>query len=260
MSFGTAIHEAIQHYLTTLYKVGEKEAEAVDMVPMFLAAFKREVTKKSLKYTPEEFAEFTEDGKAILAEFKDPANRLMHFPRDKWELLGIEMQIDEPVVNNVNLTAKLDLVLREKLSGDIRIVDIKTATNAWNNYQKEDFSKISQLILYKAVYSKKHKVPLSKIHVEFFILKRKIYDPEKTNYEQTRIQVFKPASFQNDVLQVIKEFRGFVEKCFTPLGEHNATQKYPKIPGKNKKNCKFCSYLKNGKCDAVADLITDAST
>jgi hypothetical protein len=252
MSFGTSIHEAIQHYLHTLYNIGEKEAEAVDMIPMFIAAFKREVTKKNLKYTPEEFAEFTEDGKAILTEFKDPANRRMYFPRDKWELLGIEMQIDEPVINNVNLTAKLDLVLREKQSGDIRIIDIKTATNAWNNYQKSDFSKISQLILYKAVYSKKYKVPLNKIHVEFFILKRKLYD--NCNYEQSRIQIFKPSTYQQDILQVIREFRKFVEDCFTPQGDHNTSIKYNKIPNGGK-NCKWCIYAKNGKCDQIPDII-----
>jgi len=255
MSFGTAIHEAIQLYLTTLYTKTEAEAEALDLIPGFIDAFKREVTKKNIAHTQAQFDEFVEDGKAILKEFCDPAVRKFHFPRAKYELLGIEKKFLLDIINNVKLDARLDLVLKEKMSGDIRIVDLKTATREWDNNTKEDFTKTSQLVLYKAAYSKANSIPLSKIHVEFMILKRKIYDPEKTKYKQTRIQVFKPASFQDNVMQVIKEFRGFVEKCFTLEGVHNTTQKYSKIPGKNRTNCKWCSYLKNGKCDGMADPI-----
>jgi len=255
MTFGTAIHEAVQDYIRTLYEQGDKEAESLDLMAKFMGTFKREIEKKGIKHTPEEFNEFVEDAKNVLAEFVEPANRLRHFPRDKWELLGIEDELKEDIVNNVTLDAKLDLVLREKMSGDIRIIDIKTSNNGWTNYAKEDFTKTSQLVLYKAIYSKKHNIPLSKIHVEFFILKRKLYDLTKTRYEQSRIQIFKPSSFQKDVIQVIQEFRKFVEYCFTPEGVHNIQQKYPKIPGKNRRNCKFCNYLKNGKCDAIADPI-----
>jgi len=253
MSFGTAIHEAIQLYLKTLYNVGEKEAEAVDMNTTFTEAFKRELEKKSIGHTPEEFAGFVEDGKNILTEFKDPSNRLLHFPRDKWELLGIEDEINEDIVNNVTLTAKLDVVLKEKQSGNIRIIDFKTSGNGWTNYNKEDFTKTSQLVIYKAVYSKKYNIPLSKIHVEFFILKRKLY--ENTRYVQSRIQVFRPSAYQKDVLQVIQEFTKFVTACFTTNGVHRTTAKYPKNPGKAKKNCKYCNYLKNGKCDGAAEPV-----
>jgi len=253
MSFGTAIHEALQLYLKTLYGVGDKEAEAVDMIKCFTEAFKREIEKKKIPNTPEEFSGFVEDGKNILSEFKDPSNRLLHFPRDRWELLGIEQELNESIVNNVNLTAKLDLVLKEKQTGDIRIIDIKTSGNGWNNYNKEDFTKTSQLVLYKAVYSKKYNVPLNKIHVEFFILKRKLY--ENTRYEQSRIQLFKPPSYQKEVLQVIQEFSKFVNSCFTPEGVHKTNAKYPKNPGKSKKNCTYCNYLKNGKCDGRAEPI-----
>lgn len=253
MSFGTGIHEAIQLYLKTLYEVGEKEAEAVDIVTKFIETFKREVEKKKIIHIPTEFAEFVEDGKNILAEFKDPINRLRHFPRDKWELIGIEDELNVDIRNNVILNGFIDLVLKERTSGDIRIIDIKTSTSGWTNYNKEDFSKISQLVLYKALYSKKYNIPLSKIAVEFFILKRKLY--ENATYEQSRIQIFKPPSHQEDVLQVIQEFGKFVDTCFTTEGDHKTDIKYPKNPGKNKKNCKYCAYSKNGKCDSRAELL-----
>lgn len=253
MSFGTAIHEAIQAFLVAHFNQSEEAARKIDVVTMFTEAFKREVTKKGIKHTQEEFNEFVEDGKGILAEFLAPANVKLRFPRDKFELVGIEVKFVSPIVNNVNLDARLDLVLKEKLSGDIYILDLKTATNAWTAYQKEDFTKVSQLLLYKAVYSKVHNIPLSKIHVEFVILKRKMYEKENTNYEQTRLQSFKPASFQDNVLQVIKEFRNFVQYSFNADGQHNTTARFPKQPGKNRANCKFCAYAKNGKCDQVTE-------
>jgi len=220
---------------------------------MFETKFKHQVTSKGIKHTPVEFAEFVEDGKGILAEFLSPESVKLHFPRDKFDLLGIETKFVSPIVNNVNLDARLDLVLKEKLSGDIHIIDLKTATQAWTSYQKEDFTKTSQLLLYKAVYSKVNNIPLSKVHVRFIILKRKMYDQEKTNYEQTRVQVFKPEAFQDNILMVIKEFRNFVQYSFTEQGTHKMDARYPKQPGKNKGNCRFCNYAKNGKCDQVAE-------
>lgn len=251
MSFGTGIHEAIQAFVVDYFAKGEEAARQLDVVKIFTDAFKREVTKKFIKHTQAEFDEFVADGQGILAEFLSPENVALHFPRDKFELVGIEVKFVSPVVNNVNLDARLDLVLKEKLSGDIHILDLKTATREWDANTKEDFTKTSQLLLYKAVYSKVHNVPLGKIHVRFIILKRKVY--EEAKYEQTRIQIVKPEAYQDNILQVIKEFRNFVEYSFTTEGQHNTSQRYPKIPGKNKTNCKWCNYAKNGKCDQVAE-------
>lgn len=253
MSFGTAIHETIQNYLKVLFHESEEKAKAIDNQTFFIDAFKKEVDKKKIPHTLPEFNEFVGDGENVLKEFLDPVNLAMYFSRDKWELLAIEDELNVEIKNNVMLTGKLDIVLREKATGNIRIVDFKTSTNGWTSYQKEDFTKTSQLVLYKALYSKKNNIPLPKIYVEFIILKRKLY--ENSKFVQSRLQVFKPSSYQSDVLQVIQEFGKFVESCFTPEGQHKTTIKYPKIPGKNKKNCKYCPYLKNKKCDGIADAV-----
>jgi len=255
MTFGTAIHETVQHYLKTLYEQNDEKAEEIDTEAFFLVAFKKQIDHKKIPHTQAEFDEFVEDGKNIMDEFKDPANRLRHFPRDKWELLAIEDKLEVDIRNNVLLNGFIDIVLKERLSGNIRIIDFKTSNSGWNNYQKEDFTKTSQLVLYKALYSKKYNIPLSNITVEFFILKRKLYDESKVSYEQSRIQVFKPSSFQKDVLQVIQEFGKFVDTCFTTEGVHKTDINYPKNPGKNKKNCKYCPYLKNKKCDGRAEAL-----
>lgn len=249
MSFGTAIHEVIQAFLTAYLNVSEEEARKIDIMPMFIKAFETQVKGKGIKHTAEEFAEFVEDGRGILNEFLAPENVRYHFPRDKWKLIGMEKKFIHPFTHNVNLDARLDIVLEDKKTGDVRIVDLKTATNGWNAYQKEDFTKISQLLLYKAVYSNATNVNINKIHVEFIILKRKFYDDSKTNFEQTHIQVFKPSAYLADIVPFLREFKYFVEYSFLPDGSHNTTARYPKQPGKAKANCKYCNYAKNGKCD-----------
>jgi len=252
MSFGTAIHKTIQNYLKTLYNENNETANKIDNFEFFKLAFKKEVDTKKIPHTDTEYNEFVEDGRNILMEFIEPSNILQHFPKSKWELLAIEDELNVDILNNVTLTGFIDMVLKEKTTGNIRIIDFKTSTNAWK-YQKEDFTKTSQLLIYKSLYSKKYNIPLSKIQVEFVILKRKLY--ENANYPQSRIQIFKPPAYQSNISQVIQKFTKFVNTCFTTDGIHKANVKYPKIPGKGKSNCKYCQYAKNKKCDQIPDII-----
>jgi hypothetical protein len=252
MSFGTAIHETMQTYLKALYKKTEEKADKMDMMKFFIWAFKKEITRKKIPHTPEQLAEFIEDGRKILEAFRQIDNRLKHFPTDKYELLDIEHELKIDIKNNVGVVAYLDLVLKERMTGKIKIIDIKTATQGWNNYQKEDFTKTSQLVLYKALYSKKYNIPLHMIDVEFFIVKRKLY--ENSTFPQSHIQIFKPKSHQADVLQVINEFSRFVDECFDLDGNYKQGMSHPKIPGKWNKNCKYCTH-KGKNCDAVPDLL-----
>lgn len=251
MSFGTAIHETMQEYLKTLYTESVEKANAIDLMEHFKLAFQTQITKKNIPHTPEELLDFIEDGKNILDSFSQVENRLKHFPADKYTLVGIEHELKMDIKNNIGIVAYLDLVLKEKMTGKIRIIDIKTSTTGWNVYQKEDFTKTSQLVMYKALYSKQYNIPLHMIDIEFFILRRKLY--EDVAYEQSHIQTFKPKSSQEDILQVISEFSGFVNSCFTQEGTYKLDAKYPKIPGKNKKNCKYCTH-KGNNCDAISDV------
>ena len=255
MTFGTAIHETIQLYLKTLFNKNEILANRMDLIKYFTWAFKKHIKFKKIIHTKEELNDFIEDGINILKEFKNPVNIFKHFQKSKWELLGIEDELNADIRNNVALTGFIDLVFREKLTDNIRIIDIKTSNNGWTSYNKEDFSKCAQLILYKALYSKQHNIPLSKINVEFYILKRKLYDQSKSKikYEQSRIQSFKPSAHQKDVMEVINEFGTFVDTCFTKDGEYNTSIPYPKNPNGGK-NCKYCNYLKNGKCNGKVDV------
>jgi hypothetical protein len=157
------------------------------------------------------------------------------------------MSLNEPIFNNLNIVGFLDLVLKEKMTGNIKIVDFKTSTRGWSASEQEDFTKLAQLRLYKALYSKKHNLPLNKIQVEFFILKRKLYDESKCKFPQTRLKIFTPQSYKNDIEETLVEISKFIKACFTEDGEFIPNKEHEKLP--STKACKYCQYAKDGTCD-----------
>lgn len=254
-TFGTAIHEAIQLYIETLYKQGAREADALDLLNIFKTTFIKLLDEKSIKYSSDDFDEFCKDSENIVSEFKNVTNRIKHFPANKYEFISVEDEILLPIKHEIQFIGYIDLVLKEKQTGRYKIIDIKTSSTGWNSYQREDPTKISQIILYKAFFSKKYNIPIDMIDVEFFILKRKLY--ENYAFPQSRIQIFTPANGPRNVVQVMNSFSKFIVDCFNKNGTYiDDVTKYPKEPGKAKKNCKYCPHKKIN-CDAKADIIVD---
>lgn len=250
--FGTAIHEVLQTYVKTLYTESLEKADSIDLYKMFKDVFEQELKNNEVKHTDDDYTGFMFDGEDILKSFSETANRIKHFPGDKYEFIGVELEIEEAIKNNINFVAYIDLVLKNKKTGDIKIFDFKTSSFGWRT-EKDDFTKTSQLLLYKAFYSKKFNVPLSKIDVEFFILKRKLY--EGVSYPQSRIQNFIPPNNNAAVVDTINEFVTFINESFTPEGKYiEDVVKYPKNPGDRKKNCKYCVHKKIN-CDQKQQII-----
>jgi hypothetical protein len=252
--FGTAIHKAIQTYLKSLYTDGLEVSDSIDVNAIFKKAFDVELQKMTQDgkptYTEDDYKEFSYDGDDILKAFLNSTNRLKHFPRQKYELVGIEIPVEMDIKNNVSFIAYIDLILREKTTGIYKIFDFKTSTMGWNKYEREDETKLSQLLLYKAFYSKAFNVPLEKIDVEFFILKRKLY--ENVAFPQSRIQRIIPIQNKKFISKTINNFVGFLDKCFNLDGTYKLDETYHKNPGKNRKNCKYCSHYKV-RCDGKED-------
>jgi hypothetical protein len=271
--FGTAMHHALQVYLETLYKSGSNEASVLDVHKLFEDKLKEELAKEKekedkkieenltseikkdlskFKYTEDELKEFIIDAEDILDFLLSPKNRYKYFPDNKYEFIGVEVPLDMEIMHNVNFIAFIDLILKDKKTGKYKIYDFKTSATGWNNYMKEDESKYSQILLYKAFYSRKFNVPLNDIEVEFFILKRKLW--ENVAFPQSRIQTFEPANGQKAIAESLDGFINFVQECFTPEGDFNVNAQYPKIPGKARKHCKYCGHYKS-TCDGKADKI-----
>jgi hypothetical protein len=277
--FGTAIHEAIQTWLDVLFEKGKREADGVDVVAIFKEVLDKELSGENevsrkdddgnyilddnhekiydKVYQPitlesGQKEEFTEQGELIINHVTSHAIREKFFSPDKYELLGIETPIDMDIMNNLTFVGFLDIVLREKISGKIKVVDLKTSTRMWNKYQQNDITKINQLLLYKAFYSKQYGVPVAKIDVEFIVLKRTLL--ENVSFPETRTQRVVPPSGKMMVDDAVGSLVEFVHNGFTPEGAYNKEGKFRKNPHKGKtkySNCKYCDFSckKDGPCD-----------
>lgn len=250
--FGTAMHEVLQKYVETLYNEGINAATELNLNKMFSDALEREIKDKEVPVTEDELGEFIQDGRNIISAFCDSTVRIANFPNKKYQAdgegLGVELEIITELVHNVKFKAYIDLVLKDKTTGRIKIWDFKTSSVGWNSYMKDDETKYSQLLLYKAFYAQKYNVPLHMVDIEFFILKRKLY--ENYNFPQSRIQKFIPEHNNKMVAAAVNGFGEFVRSCFNEDGSFIEDEKnYPKFPGKGKKHCKWCPH-KKVDCDA----------
>lgn len=261
-AFGTGIHKAIQTYLKCLYDESAVEADQLNLFEIFKTEFYLNLRNKDDEgniieegwigsTNSEEVDEFLSDGRNILTFFTEPSNRSKHFPSKRYEVLGVELPLEFKLKPKLLYKGFIDLVLRDKITKKIIIYDFKTSTQGWNKYQKADELKLNQLLLYKKFYAKLFKVEEKNISVEFFIVKRKLF--ENVDWQQSRIQKLVPPSGKQSLNSALESFMYFVKNSFDDIGHHNKSIKYPKNPGKAKKNCKYCSFYKTDKCDSKED-------
>ncbi len=244
--FGTAMHEVIQTYLEVMYNDSVKNADVLDLHQMLknklIEQFKiAEEQDNKVPCTKEELYEFFQDGVEILNFVKSKRNQYFH-KRD-YELIGCEVPITYDIEKNVQLIGYIDIVILHKPTNTIKIYDIKTSTRGWNKYMKADKNKTQQLLLYKQYYSKQYNHPIDKIEVEYFIVKRKLW--ENTDFPQKRVQKFVPASGKPSMNKVIKGLETFVGNVFDEEGNYK-TDKIFALP--SKKACKFCEFNQTEYC------------
>ena len=186
--------------------------------------------------TLEDMKSFFQDGINIITEFKK--RKSGYFPKKNTELVGIEVSLNYGLPNNMQFKGYMDVVLHNKVTGRVKIIDIKTATMGWNKYMKADKNKTNQLLLYKQFFSKERDIPIDKIDVEYLILKRKLY--ENIAYPQKRIQTFSPASGKPSINKVIKRLQEFMDECFDDKG-NIISNDYEKC--EKHKKCRLCKDL-----------------
>jgi len=187
--------------------------------------------------TKDEMTEFYNDGLKILEFFK--RKRADYFSKKGYELLGIETMLNYDLPNNLKFKGFIDLIIKDNIRNRIKIIDIKTSSWGWNKYQKADKNKTDQLLLYKSFYAKQFDMPLDRIDVEYFIVKRKLY--ENTEFPQKRIQKFVPANGKPSVNKVIKRLQDFMEECYDKEGNiiaHDYQKCHPKSKCKSFTKCK----------------------
>lgn len=255
--FGTAMHVAIQTYIKTLYTIGVEGADKLDLYKMFKEEFEKELKKTDndgkqiVTYTEDEYTEFMFDGEDVIKAFVDTAVRIKNFPSRKYEFVGVEVPLEVDIKNGLAFIGYLDLILKDKTTGIYKIFDFKTSKMGWNQYQKQDQTKLEQLLLYKTFYSNILQVPLEKIEVEFFILKRKLY--ENVGFPQSRIQKVSPTQNKPMIVKTATNFIEFIDSCFTETGNYKMDGIFYKNPGANKKNCRYCVHKGTINCDSKPD-------
>jgi len=244
-TFGTAMHEVIQDWLTVLYEESGAKADLINLEEQFQEKFinlYQESYKKNNNThysSPEELREFFEDGAAILDFIKKKRNQ--YFSKRGWYLAGIELPIVMNVGRNLMYKGFIDLVLYHEPTNKFHIYDIKTSTRGWNDKAKKDETKQMQLVLYKKFFNEQYGIPLENIEVEFFIVRRKIW--ENSDYPIHRVQLHKPAAGRNKLNKANKILDEFINECFTPKGKYQ-DKEYPKVVSRL---CEWCPFNDNDK-------------
>jgi hypothetical protein len=249
--FGTAIHETIQHYLDVMFDKSGAEADRINIEEYFQEKFIGEYQKqyKSNNEThfssAEEMREFFEDGVGILNWFRK--KRSSYFTTRKgWYLVGCEIPIviaPNKMYNNVLYMGYLDVVLYHEPTNTFKIIDIKTSTRGWKDKDKKNEDKQFQLLLYKQFFSEQYHVPLEKIEIEFFIVKRKVLDWDDENlmspHQAYRVQTFIPPSGRIKLNRAKAAINNFIQECFSSTGDIKEIE-YPKSV--SKWNCMYCPF------------------
>jgi hypothetical protein len=250
--FGSSMHETIQHYLSVMYGVSKKQADEIDLDKLLLDRMRenykkeKEAMSEGSPCTQIELEEFYGDGRRILGWFKKYCSKF--YSKSGFELVGIEIPLNANVKEGVHFIGFIDIVLRDLASNEIIIIDLKTSTMGWNQYQKADEVKNSQILLYKKYYSELFNVALNKIRVEYQILRRKL--PEDSAFPVPHISKHVPAHGGPSVNKVYDKFMDFINTVFDDEGKFRDID-FPKVPGNNKKNCKWCEFKQRGICDGI---------
>ena len=251
--FGTAMHETIQTWLTTLYYDKVKTANEMDLDALLYENMVKAYKSTKAQNSFQEFTSLDEmnmfylDGKHILNFLKK--KRGGYFSTKGTYLAGVETLLYQELRPGVQFKGFIDLVFYSEVLDEWTIIDIKTSTSGWNDWAKKDDNKIAQILLYKEFFSQQFDIPIDKINVEYFILKRKVPKDAEFAAMEKRVQIFRPASGKVKRKQAVSLMENFVETAVDMDGEY-IDKDYPTSPSKSA--CMFCSFKKMRICpDAV---------
>ena len=251
--FGTAMHETIQTWLTTLYYDKVKTANEMDLDALLYENMVKAYKSTKAQNSFQEFTSLDEmnmfylDGKHILNFLKK--KRGGYFSTKGTYLAGVETLLYQELRPGVQFKGFIDLVFYSEVLDEWTIIDIKTSTSGWNDWAKKDDNKIAQILLYKEFFSKQFDIPIDKINVEYFILKRKVPKDAEFAAMERRVQQFRPPSGKIKRGQAVSLMNNFVETAVDMDGEY-IDKDYPTSPSKSA--CMFCSFKKMRICpDAV---------
>jgi len=250
--FGTALHEVLQHYLDVMYEKSGAEADRINTYDMFEEKLREEYALQYKKNknqhfsNPLEIRQFFNEGIEIIRDFAK--NRSKYFSKRGWWLVGCEVPIQitpNPLKPNVIYNGFLDVVMYHEPTDTFKIIDIKTSRQGWNDKVKKDELKQFQLILYKKFFSELFNVDPKKIEIEYFIVKRQLYEHE--DFVIKRIQTFSPPSGKIKQKRAEDALQTFITEAFDKEGYKEVEHQ----PRENN-NCRWCLFHKTHLCTATS--------
>lgn len=224
MVFGTAFHETLQTYLETLYYDKVKTANELNVNDMLydnmVKAYKSAKAQNGHQHftTQTELYSFWRDGKTIMEWIKK--KRAAYFSSKTMQLAGIETLLYQDIRPGVKFKGLIDLVFYSPNTDRWTVVDIKTSTRGWQDRAKKNPNVTAQVILYKEFFSKQFNIPIDKIDVEYFIVKRQIPKNAEFASMQKRVQTFSPPSGPRKRKQVLELMNRFVEDTIDQNGQY----------------------------------------
>lgn len=251
--FGTAMHETIQSWLEVLYHDKVKTANEMDLDALLyenmIKAYKGQKAQNAHEHftNQEEMNMFFLDGKHILNFLKK--KRGGYFSTKGVYLAGIETLLYQELRPGVVFKGLIDLVFYDERVDEWTIMDIKTSTSGWNKFAKNDDKRKSQILLYKEFFSRQFNIPIEKINVEYFIVKRKVPVEAEFASMQKRVQEFRPTDGPRKMKQAVNLMENFVHKAVDMKGNY-IDKDYPTSPSRDA--CRFCAIKEMRLCpDAV---------
>ena len=251
--FGTAMHETIQSWLEVLYHDKVKTANEMDLDALLyenmIKAYKGQKAQNAHEHFTDqkEMNMFYLDGKHILNFLKK--KRGGYFSTKGVYLAGIETLLYQELRPGVVFKGLIDLVFYDERVDEWTIMDIKTSTSGWNKFAKNDDKRKSQILLYKEFFSRQFNIPVEKINVEYFIVKRKVPVEAEFASMQKRVQEFRPSDGPRKMKQAVNLMENFVHKAVDIKGNY-IDKDYPTSPSRDA--CRFCAIKEMRLCpDAV---------
>ena len=243
----------MQDWLKVLYHDTVKAANEMNLDSLLYENMMKEYKKSKAQNehqhlsTAKELEMFWLDGKHIFDFLKK--KRSSYFTTKGVYLAGIETLLYQELRPGVMFKGFIDLVFYDERVDEWTLIDIKTSTKGWGKWDKADDKKKAQLLLYKEFFSKQFDIPLDKIKVEYFIVKRQV--PKDAEYAsmQKRVQEFRPADGPRKMKQAVALMENFVSQAVGMDGKY-IEKEYPTNPSEDA--CKFCPIKELRLCsDAV---------
>jgi hypothetical protein len=225
--FGNAIHSALETGIRDLLNLESRIAH-------FVQYFTKEMMDKMIG--TKDYAEvenFTKQGEHIL--------RLLSTEKilEKYDLIGVEMSLYEKLFANFHFKGFIDLILKDKKTGRILIIDWKTSGEQWD-VQKKKKNKVfmAQMRLYKYFYARKFDVDINEIDCKYIVLNRLKNKkcPELGYGDLQTVEIF---STNDDIMEA-------VTLVAETLRDIHLNKVFPKakLNGKTSE-CFFCPYKSN---------------